>query len=480
MHKLLNLIVILLAFAFYKNEKKSNIDFKEKRIYQDSIETTKSYLDSTKVFKYETYYNSCKYKLKVREKTSASLSFSFQILENDSMIFSLENTLYNEENESGESEGVYGITTYGKYYFNRTNEFKTYMTFSRNEKFVKFYYDIDYYDNEQDKRIRELCRHLPLFLKEGEDDEFKIKIEELLSDYHWSIRQLQKPNNQYREFRKNDSTNYYNSFIELTSRLIDSPSKTKILSDTSIFDELTYYDLQPFKEELIEMGLHQRAHISDSVIQKIHVDSINKFSCIVRHDFYWNILSNRFEKIFYKNLDLRNNLPLGYSLHRACNEIPNTFDNKFLFVIPDLGFEQRQHIMTIWTKEDEYYKLYSILDTSFNVGIGALSIDTIWAINENKHIIIGKTEGFDGGYSWGSFWLGQITDLRYLNVLYKSDISSCIWEDEGEYYESNDYIIDPINKEVILKKYLKTKKDSIYNNELVKVDTIKYLDLIRK
>jgi len=134
------------------------------------------------------------------------------------------------------------------------------------------------------------------------------------------------------------------------------------------------------------------------------------------------------------------------------------YDDFHFFIMTDDGFEFITQVITVWTKKGTNYELYSILDEYLTVAIGGSSIEKIMKIDNEKALMIGKSEGGDAEYSWGMLWLGVWEKPSSLKIVYEFS-----WENEWELGEESSLMTE--------------FEYEIKNSETVLVKAIQYIEV---
>jgi len=117
------------------------------------------------------------------------------------------------------------------------------------------------------------------------------------------------------------------------------------------------------------------------------------------------------------------------------------YNNLTLTTSINLGFENVGHIFNVWEDSGNGELIYlSTLNKILFEGIGGVWIDTIVGTKNNGNLIIGRSFGGDGGYMWGSIWIGQWKGVNELTIIHTERIG---------YEEFNNYITVVENDNVI-------------------------------
>ena len=86
-------------------------------------------------------------------------------------------------------------------------------------------------------------------------------------------------------------------------------------------------------------------------------------------------------------------------------------------LMPDDGFESITYLFTIWGKNENFYLLESIIDTTLSVSIGGIIIHKIIEKSDNTFLIKGNSSGGDAEESWSSDWTGILTLPNSLKIV---------------------------------------------------------------
>jgi hypothetical protein len=152
---------------------------------------------------------------------------------------------------------------------------------------------------------------------------------------------------------------------------------------------------------------------------------------------------------------------------------------------PNLGFECIKHIITIWTVKHDKYEFNTILDHWLEEGIGYHWIEDRINIDNKRKVIVGRSEGGDEGYTWGSLWLGLWEMPREFKIIYFSRWSVDPYSKPQT--EEIKYKLNKSTKEITVTNVIKDYKveknnhwvllDSSWTDVIIKIDTLLDNDL---
>ena len=219
-----------------------------------------------------------------------------------------------------------------------------------------------------------------------------------------------------------------------------------------------------------------------NVVQKVNVNELSSLKVLVKLDHYENVISKKFEEYSTSSsYRFSKTGRLGHTIFKvATRENLYQFGDNYLIIMR--GEDRREsdpYIFSIWSKKENYYFLESIVDTTMRLFYGVFEKLNIIDLEGDSHLIIAKTSGADGDYGWGSFWLGKLSNLNKLDIIYNYRWNNNIMG--GEYLKDT---LEQENSRIIMEKYftkyyeVEGQKDGIYKDSLIRRDTIHYQDLL--
>lgn len=115
--------------------------------------------------------------------------------------------------------------------------------------------------------------------------------------------------------------------------------------------------------------------------------------------------------------------PHYVSRRKARSYIEDPSTQRVFTVWSDTGFEVSKQAIVVWKRAGKQLHLEAVLDTALLAGIGSSSIGEVRPIRKGKTMLIGRTEGGDGGDNWGTVWVALWTEPRHLEILWSMDYS---------------------------------------------------------
>lgn len=106
-------------------------------------------------------------------------------------------------------------------------------------------------------------------------------------------------------------------------------------------------------------------------------------------------------------------------------EDPST--QRVFTVWSDTGYEDKKQVIVVWKRVGEKLKLEAILDYALRAAIGSSGIEEVRPLPRGRIVLIGRTEGGDGGDTWGTVWIALWTEPRHLEILWSMNYSGG-WE----------------------------------------------------
>ncbi|HBO76135.1 MAG TPA: hypothetical protein DD653_15825 [Marinilabiliales bacterium] len=435
---------------------RSNISDTEikKVINSDSVSNNIKYeLEIGKEELFEETEGKYSYSLKLKKLNSSEIRCHFKKSLEDSLIINRIDTINEIKNTHYNYEGKYGYMCTGQLY--EKNDIRLIID-RDNAKYAGFSIKEtknNYFDSGTTK--------FPLLNRNGIEEPYQNYLYNLIDEF-----QLYP----YEENRSR-KINEFSLIVKLLDDIDKGNFKYNYKLDTSLLDKANYYGLVNLVLILKDRGIYDRGFVSENTIQKIHINDYPKLKVLVRFDYTGRMLSKRFELIelakysYNKPKD-----PIGFQTYYSSGIGPIEFDGKYFIIMHDDGFESISHLFSIWKKEGKSLCLESIIDTTIKVGIGGVSVKDILKIGFNKYLVIGNTQGGDGGDSWGSFWLGILSMPDSLDLVYEKHCSGDEMRDE--YFENK-----IISSDSIIVLYKKEKHYDSNQDILLSIDTINYYNL---
>ncbi|WP_258097132.1 hypothetical protein [Marinoscillum pacificum] len=228
-----------------------------------------------------------------------------------------------------------------------------------------------------------------------------------------------------------------NKALELTSQHVDTNYDFK--HDTTLTDLASFYQLDSVINLFQSYNMIFRSNSLVSKPQVIPKELNENLIAIVRFDKDGNILNKYFEKIEGMKEFERFKEPIGSNPFMIRNNSFHTFDNKVIGIMSHLyGFENIQHLFSIWEDQGDSLELVTILDKTISIGIGGVNLDTMITTSTGRILLIGDKAGGDAGDTWGAFWIAELTKPNHLKVIFQSN-----FEGNTDYMEAiNHYFIN--------------------------------------
>jgi hypothetical protein len=128
--------------------------------------------------------------------------------------------------------------------------------------------------------------------------------------------------------------------------------------------------------------------------------------------------SKQYGNLFHFELDSDWNKQHGQ--HRILDDETKT---RVITIWSDCGFESIREPVVVWEKDGSTLKDEIVLDHALSSGIGASSIAEIHKVGKGRHLLIGRSEGGDGGETWGDIYVSLWTEPRHLETIYVTSYS---------------------------------------------------------
>jgi hypothetical protein len=410
------------------------------------------------------------YQLRLIKIHDDTIYCRFKILKNDSVVLYNSDTIIRVKNNSSSHEGKFKFQCNGPLYEKTENKKVIRVVIPEDDvKCVGYYLEDNSYPYSHISNAS-----FPVLFRKGVEEPYKEYLHNCLYDFNLASHQLNiEPTDKlFKEIYKREHL----KLLNLINFLDSNKFSYNYVKDTALLDESLYYELDSLAKFLIDKGLINRGFVSNTTIQRVNIDSIFQLRALVRFNDNGQLISTRFEKIMYGQVSSSEcKYPIGFSPFSVMRNSVIKFNDKYLLVMKDDGFESVSHLLTIWHKEANFYYLDYILNKTVNVGIGGIKIEKIINIDYEKIMVVGTKSGGDGGEVWGSFWLGIITKPNYFDIIYEIGRSGDEFKNEYLNYKivANDGLI-------YLTKGVKSDKNNIQTDSILLQDTIRYYDLIKK
>lgn len=226
--------------------------------------------------------------------------------------------------------------------------------------------------------------------------------------------------------RPEDSLRYKRSlfgFKELIGDLTNSGQLNLATKNPNFLDVAVFHQLDEVIEILRFNNFIESRGCKEYCEFVVHKDSLNSLVVGVNHTIGGKVLGECFETIDFPNVRERKQFVQGYREFGTglfqINEID--FQNFKIKVLHCDGFEMISHLTTIWEPHGESLRFFAILDKLLYAGIGTVSYDTAFRIDNERVFMIARSSGGDAGDVWGSIIFTVWTMPRKLEIYYKVD-----------------------------------------------------------
>jgi len=442
--------------AFIKNLKKKykSVKVQDTNIIVDSKRKIKfpSVLPFNQVVKYVGKEGKTTYELDLERINLSDIIFKFYQLKNDSIIKQKTDTIVFYPFRHGSIEVKHGYKCSGLKYGKDTEQtsFRIFIE-GINADYATFSYKTNYY-----KQFGSIV-NVPTLKREG--------VEEPYAKYLSSIIHSLSNLNNYNYLSSNESykakfNNLHSEIQALLNEIKEKSLVQKVIQDTLIIDLALYYELDSVLSMLREFGFIERIRVSENTEQSVPIKDFPGIHGLVYISFNGEVESDRFERFNMQNKPDYNDYIPGQVEYTYFQDTTNIkiYQNMSIAVLIDGGFENSSSIITVWQKREEHYDLKYILNRIIRESIGGVGIDTIFSFDKQRSIIIGTSSGGDGGYFWGSFWIGVWTLPRTLNIVYRLRVSG----DESEYTKFDYFFIENNKLKINKTRVVPYEKDGEY------------------
>jgi hypothetical protein len=315
----------------------------------------------------------------------------------------------------------FGYATSGLVFQKKTSEGMYSITFAyQTGEYATFGYD-NFMRKPGIVDVHPAIRDVPLLVREGTENPY-------FEYLHAVIMRIQESTYRLQEYINNNSntdeeTVRYKEAWRDFDLLLDEIGRDKTLyditADTVLLDKAIVYELDSVAGRLKASGIKQREMVPSGQIQEIPVSQFNQFQGSVFQTCSKKVLSARFEKARPTGIVRFNRYSPLIMKYYFSNGHSGPFQfNDFYFAILH-GESEAHSIITVWKKNNDNYRLVSILDRLFITSYGGITIDTIVRISKNKTLISGNSMGGDEGEVWGSAWIAIWSYPRELRVVFE-------------------------------------------------------------
>ncbi|PKP19638.1 MAG: hypothetical protein CVU05_10920 [Bacteroidetes bacterium HGW-Bacteroidetes-21] len=350
----------------------------------------------------------------------------------------------------------FGVIVNGYAYQNLKKGEKYHIELSDDFTYANFNYEC--FDKSQNGKldIFQTIRDIPILKRDGIIEPYSKFLGATLKNlaYCWENFKKDENSKTMEEYKLS-----YKIFKTLLAEIDQKNLKNEVIGDTINLDITTYYEMDSISKLLVNYGFKERKRVSQNAVQQIAIKDFSKLQGSIFFTYFHKVQSNRFEMYDIERRDIyQNNYGFSKFYSSSQDSIPISFKDYFISVLSNSGASS---IITVWKKNKNNYKLYSILDKCLFESDGGFKIDTILSIDDKRNLIIMESSGGDQGDVWGNFWIAVWELPRHLEIVYQTE-----WNGTSEDYTHFDYSF-------VSDKVLKINEKRITFKDFTKTETLK-------
>ncbi|UII33863.1 hypothetical protein LVD17_08550 [Fulvivirga ulvae] len=422
---------------------------------------------SDRVIFYSTEENGMKYNLTLCFDDTATIRYHFVISRDSDAIIELVDRAVSDPQTSYTIRGKYGFLFSARRFEASEDDQITGIFLQQGDS---SYASLNYYSPPLNDQVYALLKDIPVMFRNTEEPyrEYLEGIIAALVEYHSKI----SASNETEQRESHYQSTYDEKLSDLRALLTEIKNK-KIsfgaLNNDQLLDQVIFYGMDSvqriFENYGVEFRVDSSLVITESQLVPYQTD--DHILVTVQTDKTGKIINDRFLRIDKTaNLERPLILRIGELPYFGTTRDFKDYGDKTLAVFRDFGFESVNHLISVWDKQQDGYRLSAILNSSVSVGIGGVSLDTLIRISPNKYLIIGEKSGGDAGDTWGALWVGRWTLPRQFEMVYEKN-----WRgsEEQRFIENISYSIskDTIMKVVWEKGHSLNFSDSLVNEESI-------------
>lgn len=422
---------------------------------------------SDQVMFYSTEDNGMKYNLTLCFDDTATIRYHFAITRNSNAIIELADKAVIDPQTSYTIRGKYGFLFSARRFEASDDGQVTGIFLQQGDS---SYASLNYHSPSLNDQGYALLKDIPVMFRNTEEPyrEYLERTIAALIEYHSKI----SSSNETEQMESHYQSIYHEKISDLRALLTEIKNK-KIsfgaLSSNQLLDQVIFYGMDSAQRIFEDYGVEFRVDSSLAIKepQLVPYQTDDHILVTVQTDKTGKIINDRFLRIdklakLERPLDLR----VGELPYFGTTRDFKDYGDKTLAVFRDFGFESVDHLLSVWDKQQDGYRLSTILNSSVSVGIGGVSLDTLIRISPNKYLIIGEKSGGDAGDTWGALWVGRWTLPRQFEIVYEKN---WMGSEEQRLIENINY---SISKDTIMEVVWEKGHSLNFSDSLVKLENI--------
>ena len=183
--------------------------------------------------------------------------------------------------------------------------------------------------------------------------------------------------------------------------------------------------------------------------------------------------NNYFE--FYDNLfKAKKYLNKGRNKNRinffAPNQIVNVYDNIYMVTMSGYGYESIPYIFAYFKKENGLFSFMNFFDKIYGISYGIITIEGIYKIDNDEHLMILNSKGGDGGDEYEELKFVSFNENYGMHEIYKKFSNYYMNENRKELTYQ---VYEQENRIIIVNSEFELMEDGSYKNISTEFDTLK-------